>query len=63
MPLIPPLKRQRQVGLSGRGQPGLQSWFQDSQDYTQRNPILKRKKKKKRKEKKRKQKVLAGQPA
>jgi hypothetical protein len=42
----------RQVNFCVRGQPGLQSEFQDSQGYTEK-PCLK-KKKKKRKEKKRK---------
>ena len=32
------------MGLS-RGQPGLQSEFQDSQGYTERNPDLKKKQK------------------
>jgi hypothetical protein len=32
-----------------QGQPGLQSEFQDSQDYIQRNPVLKNQKKKKKK--------------
>jgi hypothetical protein len=33
-PLIPAFGRQRQTDLCVRGQPGLQSEFQDSQDYT-----------------------------
>ena len=33
MHLIPELRRQRLVDLSVRGQPGLESKFQDSQDY------------------------------
>jgi hypothetical protein len=32
MPLIPALRRQKQVDLCVRGQPGLQSELQDSQD-------------------------------
>jgi hypothetical protein len=39
------------------GQPGLQSEFQDSQDYTEKSCLEKRKEKK-RKEKKRKEKAL-----
>ncbi|EDL01459.1 mCG147000, partial [Mus musculus] len=35
-PLIPALGRQRQVDLRIRGQPGLQSEFQSSQDYTEK---------------------------
>jgi hypothetical protein len=35
MPLIPALGRQRQADFWVRGQPGLQSEFQDSQDYTE----------------------------
>jgi hypothetical protein len=36
MPLIPALGRQRQVNLRVRGQPGLQSQFQDSKGYTEK---------------------------
>jgi hypothetical protein len=36
MPLIPALRRQRQVGFWVRDQPGLQSEFQDSQGYTEK---------------------------
>jgi hypothetical protein len=36
MPIIPALGRQRQVDFWVRGQPGLQSEFQDSQDYTEK---------------------------
>jgi hypothetical protein len=39
-PLIPPLGRQRQEDFWVRGQPGLQSEFQDSQGYTEK-PCLK----------------------
>jgi hypothetical protein len=46
MPLIPALGRQRQVDFWVGGQPGLQSECQDSQDYTEK-PCLKKKKKKK----------------
>jgi hypothetical protein len=35
-PLVPALGRQRQVDFWVRGQPGLQSEFQDSQDYTEK---------------------------
>jgi hypothetical protein len=41
-PLIPTLSRQRQVDLWVWGQPGLQSEFQDSQDYIEK-PCLKNK--------------------
>jgi hypothetical protein len=41
-PLIPALGRQRQVDFWVRGQPGLQSEFQDSQGYTEK-PCLKTK--------------------
>jgi hypothetical protein len=40
-PSIPALGRQRQVDLWVRGQPGLQSEFQDSQGYTEK-PCLKK---------------------
>jgi hypothetical protein len=36
MPLIPALGRQRQADFWVRGQPGLQSEFQDSQGYTEK---------------------------
>jgi hypothetical protein len=36
MPLIPALRRQRQADFWVRGQPGLQSEFQDSQGYTEK---------------------------
>jgi hypothetical protein len=42
MPLIPALRRQRQADFWVRGQPGLQSEFQDSQDYTEK-PRLEKK--------------------
>jgi hypothetical protein len=45
MPLIPALGRQRQVDFWVWGQPALQSEFQDSQRYTEK-PCLKKKKKK-----------------
>jgi hypothetical protein len=41
MPLIPALRRQRQADFWVRGQPGLQSEFQDSQGYTEK-PCLKK---------------------
>jgi hypothetical protein len=44
-PLIPALRRQRQTDFSVRGQPGLQSEFQDSQGLTEK-PCLEKKKKK-----------------
>jgi hypothetical protein len=44
MPLIPVLGRQRQADFWVWGQPGLQSEFQDSQGYTEK-PCLKKKKK------------------
>jgi hypothetical protein len=40
MPLIPALGRQKQVDFWVRGEPGLQSEFQDSQGYTEK-PCLK----------------------
>jgi hypothetical protein len=36
MPLIPALGRQRQADFCVRGQPGLQSEFQNSQSYTEK---------------------------
>jgi hypothetical protein len=45
-PLIPALGRQRQVDFCVRGQPGLQSEFQDSQGYTEKPCPEKQKKKK-----------------
>jgi hypothetical protein len=50
MPLIPALGRQRQADFWVWGQPGLQSEFQDSQDYTEK-PCLENQKKKKKKKK------------
>jgi hypothetical protein len=35
-PLVPAVGRQRQVDFWVRGQPGLQSEFQDSQGYTEK---------------------------
>jgi hypothetical protein len=57
-PLIPALGRQRQADFWVWGQPGLQSEFQDSQDYTEK-PCLEKPKQttppqKKNKEKERK---------
>jgi hypothetical protein len=40
-PLIPALRKQRQADFCIRGQPGLQSEFQDSQGYTEK-PCLKK---------------------
>jgi hypothetical protein len=51
MPLIPALGRQRQVDFSVRGQPALQSEFQDSQGYAE-NPCLEKQNKTKQKKKK-----------
>jgi hypothetical protein len=45
MPLIPAIGRQKQADFWVRGQPGLQSEFQDSQDYTEK-PCLEKPKKK-----------------
>ena len=47
--------RGRRISELVQGQPGLQSEFQDSQDYKEK-PCLKKPKKKKKKEKKRKRK-------
>ena len=44
MPLIPVLGRQRQANFWVRGQPGLQSEFQDSQSYTEKSCLEKTKK-------------------
>jgi hypothetical protein len=55
MPLIPVLGRQRQADFWVRGQPGLQSEFQDSQGYTEKPCLKKKKKKRKKKERKRKE--------
>jgi hypothetical protein len=44
-PLVPALGRQRQADFWVRGQPGLQSEFQDSQGYTEK-PCLKKQKQK-----------------
>jgi hypothetical protein len=52
MPLISTLGRQRQVDFWVRGQPGLQSEFQDSQSYIQRNLVSKNQKPKQNKTKK-----------
>jgi hypothetical protein len=43
MPLIPAFGRQRQADFLVRGQPGLHSEFQDSQGYTEK-PCLGKKK-------------------
>jgi hypothetical protein len=51
MPLIPALGRQRQADFWVRGQPGLQSEFQDSRGYTEK-PCLEKPKNQKRKRKK-----------
>jgi hypothetical protein len=49
-PLIPALGRQRQADFCVRGQPGLQSEFQDNHGYKE-NPCLKKTKKKTKKNK------------
>jgi hypothetical protein len=61
-PLIPALgrQRQRQADFWVRGQPGLQSEFQDSQGYTEK-PCLKTKTKNKNKQTKRTDTVQAAQ--
>jgi hypothetical protein len=59
-PLIPALGRQRQVDFWVRGQPGLQSEFQDSQGYTEKPCLEKPKNKKKKKKKKRNIKAIAS---
>jgi hypothetical protein len=43
-PLIPAFRRQRQADFWVRGQPGLQSEFQDSQGYTEKSCLGKTKK-------------------
>jgi hypothetical protein len=53
-PLIPALRRQRQADFSVRGQPGLQSEFQDSQGYTEKHCLEKQNKNKQTKNKKQK---------
>ena len=45
-PLIPALGRQRQADFWVRGQPGLQSEFQDSQGYTEKSCLKKKKERK-----------------
>jgi hypothetical protein len=60
-PLIPAFGRQRQVDFWVRGQPGLQSEFQDSQGYTEK-PCLKKKKKKKPNQNKQTNKQTKKQP-
>ena len=47
MPLIPALGGQRQADFWVRGQPGLQSEFQDSQGYTKKFCLKKNFKKEK----------------
>jgi hypothetical protein len=57
MSLISALGRQRQVDFWVQGHPGLQSEFQDSQGYTAK-PCLRRKKKKKNRNKVTKKRAL-----
>jgi hypothetical protein len=54
-PLIPALGRQRQVNFWVRGQPDLQSEFQDSQGYTEKPCLKKTKTKQTNKQKKSKE--------
>ena len=54
MPLIPALGRQRQADFWVRGQPGLQSEFQDSQGYTEKPSLEKQNKTKQNKTNKQK---------
>jgi hypothetical protein len=49
--LVPDRGRKRQADFRVEGQPGLQSEFQDSQDYTEKTFLEKRKKRKKREKK------------
>ena len=56
MPLIPALGRQRQVDFWVRGQPGLQSEFQDSQGYTEK-PCLEKQQQQQQQQQKTKQKT------
>jgi hypothetical protein len=46
----PSIERQRQADFRVRGQPGLQSEFQDSQDYTEKPCLEKQNKKTKNKQ-------------
>ena len=48
-PLIPALRRHRQADLGVRGQPGLQSEFQNSQRYTEKPCVQRNKNKNKKK--------------
>jgi hypothetical protein len=57
MRLIPALGRQRQANFWVRGQPGLQSEFQDSQGYTEK-PSLEKNQKTKNKQTKKPSKLL-----
>jgi hypothetical protein len=54
-PVIPALRRQRQADFCVRGQPGLQSEFQDSQGYTHTKKTLSLKNKQTKNPKKQKQ--------
>jgi hypothetical protein len=55
-PLIPALRRQRQVDFWVRGQPGLQSELQDNQSYKKKPCLEKNKQKKQKKKQKQKNK-------
>jgi hypothetical protein len=61
-PLIPALGRQRQADFWVRGQPGLQSEFQDSQGYTEKPCLEKPKQTNKQTNKKQKQKKNPKKP-
>jgi hypothetical protein len=56
-PLIPALGRQRQADFWVRGQPGLQSEFQDSQGYTEK-PCLEKNQNQNQKRKKKSEEYL-----
>jgi hypothetical protein len=57
-PLIPVLGRQRQVDFWDRGQPGLQSEFQDSQDCTDKPCLEQNKQTNKHTNKQKNQKII-----
>ena len=56
MPLVPVLRKQSQADLWVQDQPGLQKEFQDSQGYTEKPCLEKRKRKRKRKEERKRRK-------
>jgi hypothetical protein len=55
--LIPTLKRQRQADLWIRGQPSLQSKFQDSQGHTEKHYVEEKRREEKRREEKRREEI------